>query len=67
MDRFPEGDEPLAFLRTRLTAAHDLISRSFTNYRVFACSALGTDGAGRPWGLMPPLQWLTQQRTKLLF
>jgi hypothetical protein len=70
MDCFPEGGEPLTFLRTRLGAAHDLIHRSFTNYRVFATSALGTsegEGNGRPWGLIPPLRWLTrQQRTRLL-
>ena len=71
MDCFPDGGEPMAFLRTRLGAAHDLIHRSFTNYRVFASSALGStegDGTGRPWGLIPPLRWLTRrQRTRLLF
>jgi hypothetical protein len=83
MDCYPDGDEPMTFLRTRLGAAHDLIQRSFTNYRVFASSALGGggpgaagkssssgngSGSGRPWGLIPPLRWLTrQQRTRLLF
>lgn len=66
MDCFPGEDEPLSFLRTRLSAAHDLIQRSFTNYRVFASSALGSGGAGRPWGLLPPLRWLTRQRARSL-
>jgi hypothetical protein len=68
MDRYPEAGEPLAFLRMRLGAAHDLIHRSFTNYQVFACSALGSDGVSRPWGLLPPLKWLTeQQRNRFRF
>jgi hypothetical protein len=66
MDCFPEAGEPLAFLQTRLGAAYDLIHRSFTNYQVFACSALGSDGASRPWGLLPPLKWLTEQQRKRL-
>jgi hypothetical protein len=55
MDLFPECDDALAFLQHRLGAAFDLVQRSFTNYRVFASSAL----ASPPWGLLPPLQWLT--------
>lgn len=55
MDLFPECDDALVFLQHRLGAAFDLVQRSFTNYRVFACSAL----ASPPWGLLPPLQWLT--------
>jgi hypothetical protein len=55
MDLFPESDDALAFLQQRLGAAFDLVQRSFTNYRVFACSALSSP----PWGLLPPLQWLT--------
>jgi hypothetical protein len=81
MDCYPGDDEPMTFLRTNLGAAHDLIQRSFTNYRVFASSALGGgapdgpgsgtggngSGSGRPWGLIPPLRWLTrQQRSRLL-
>jgi hypothetical protein len=62
MDCYPAAGEPLAFLRTRLGAAYDLIHRSFTNYQVFASSALGSDGASRPWGLLPPLKWLTAQQ-----
>jgi hypothetical protein len=66
MDCYPDDAEPMSFLRTRLGPAHDLIQRSFTNYRVFASSALGAGGTGRPWGLLPPLRWLTrQQRTRL--
>lgn len=71
MDCYPEAGDALAFLRTRLGSAYDLIHRSFTNYRVFACSALGSPDAGpaaRPWGLLPPLKWLTEQQSrKLLF
>jgi hypothetical protein len=64
MDRHPGAGEPLAFLRTRLGAAYDLIHRSFTNYQVFPCSALGSESAARPWGLLPPLKWLTEQQKK---
>jgi hypothetical protein len=70
MDCFPEPGDALSFLRTRLGPAYDLIHRSFTNYRVFACSALGnaTNGAAaRPWGLLPPLKWLTEQQGRRLF
>jgi hypothetical protein len=81
MDCYPGAYEPMTFLRPHLGAAHDLIQRSFTNYRVFASSALGGgapdgpgsgtggngSGSGRPWGLIPPLRWLTrQQRSRLL-
>jgi len=55
MDLFPECDDALVFLQQRLGPAFDLVQRSFTNYRVFASSAL----ASPPWGLLPPLQWLT--------
>lgn len=62
MDLFPDGGDALAFLRQRLGPAYDLVHRSFTNYRVFACSALATP----PWGLLPPLKWLTEeQRTRI--
>lgn len=62
MDLFPDGGDALAFLRQRLGPAYDLVHRSFTNYRVFACSAL----ASPPWGLLPPLKWLTEeQRTRI--
>jgi hypothetical protein len=64
MDLFPECDDALAFLQQRLGPAFDLVQRSFTNYRVFACSALATP----PWGLLPPLQWLTaDSRIRLPF
>jgi len=64
MDLFPECDDALAFLQQRLGAAFDLVQRSFTNYRVFASSALATP----PWGLLPPLQWLTAEtRIRLPF
>jgi hypothetical protein len=62
MDQFPECDDALDFLQRRLGAAYDLVSRSFTNYRVFACSALATP----PWGLLPPLKWLTDARRSRL-
>jgi hypothetical protein len=63
MDRYPDAGDALGFLRTRLGSAYDLIHRSFTNYRVFSCSALGSDaGTARPWGLLPPLKWLTEQQ-----
>lgn len=65
MDQHPEAGDALTFLRTRLGPAYDLIHRSFTNYRVFSSSALA---APRPWGLLPPLRWLTdEQRSRLLF
>ena len=70
MDCYPDAGDALAFLRTRLGPAHDLIHRSFTNYRVFACSALGSSENGgaatRPWGLLPPLKWLTEQQGRKL-
>jgi hypothetical protein len=71
MDNFPESGDALSFLRTRLGPAYDLIHRSFVTYRVFSCSALGvTEGqsARRPWGLLPPLRWITEtQRTRFPF
>lgn len=64
MDLFPEYEDALGFLQQRLGPAFDLVQRSFTNYRVFACSAL----ASPPWGLLPPLQWLTAEtRIRLPF
>ncbi|CAN5709364.1 hypothetical protein BH23GEM9_BH23GEM9_17510 [soil metagenome] len=46
MDNYPDHNDALAFLRTRLGAAYDLIHRSFVTYRVFSCSALGAAGDG---------------------
>jgi hypothetical protein len=64
MDQYPDAGDALAFLRQRLGPAADLVHRSFTNYRVFSSSAL----ASPPWGLLPPLKWLTDaQRPRLPF
>ncbi len=65
MDLFPDHGDPGAFMRERLGPAHELIKSSFLNYRIFACSALGASpglhgGESRPWGLLPPLRWLTE-------
>jgi hypothetical protein len=69
MDVFPNAGEPLAFLQAKLAAAHGLIHRSFVTYRVFSCSALGAQAdaggnGGRPWGLLPPLRWLTETQRR---
>jgi len=65
MDQYPDAGDALSFLRARLGSAYDLIHRSFTSYRVFSSSALAVP---RPWGLLPPLRWLTEeQRTRLPF
>ena len=67
-------DEPAAFLRERLGSAYGLIQRSFTNYKIFSCSAFGNaqresnaDGTlrlvPRPWGLLEPFQWIIEPRS----
>jgi hypothetical protein len=68
------GDDPTAVLRDRLGNAYGLIQRSFTNYKIFSCSALGNaqreqnaDGTLRlvpqPWGLLEPFQWIIEPRS----
>jgi hypothetical protein len=67
-------DDPAAFLRERLGSAYGLIQRSFTNYKIFSCSAFGNaqsesnvDGTlrlvPRPWGLLEPFQWIIEPRS----
>jgi hypothetical protein len=67
-------DDPTAFLRERLGSAYGLIQRSFTNYKIFSCSAFGNaqsesnvDGTlrlvPRPWGLLEPFQWIIEPRS----
>ena len=72
MDRFDRDRlDPAAFLRERLGSAFQHIQLSFTNYRIFACSALGEGGDAtpaadgspqlpRPWGLLEPFQWIVR-------
>ncbi len=68
------GQQPAQFLRDRLGSAYGLIQRSFTNYKIFSCSAFGhaqaeqnADGTlrlvPRPWGLLEPFQWIIEPRS----
>ncbi len=75
MDLDAAGREhPSQFLRERLGSAYGLIQRSFTNYKIFSCSAFGNaqreqnaDGTlrlvPRPWGLLEPFQWIIEPRS----
>ena len=67
-------EQPRDFLRDRLGSAYGLIQRSFTNYKIFSCSAFGnaqreqnSDGTlrlvPRPWGLLEPFQWIVEPRS----
>jgi hypothetical protein len=67
-------EQPAQLLRDRLGSAYGLIQRSFTNYKVFSCSAFGNalseqndDGTlrlvPRPWGLLEPFQWIVEPRS----
>jgi hypothetical protein len=66
--------QPAELLRERLGSAYGLIQRSFTNYKIFSCSAFGNaareqnaDGTlrlvPRPWGLLEPFQWIIEPRS----
>lgn len=67
-------EQPARFLKERLGSAYGLVQRSFTNYRIFSCSAFGNaqreqnaDGTlrlvPRPWGLLEPFQWIIEPRS----
>jgi hypothetical protein len=64
---------PAEFLREQIgEAAFALIENSFSNYAVYACSALGNDaeltadgvrlpGNPRPWGVVDPIRWILEE------
>jgi hypothetical protein len=68
-----EAHRPADFLRAQLgDAAFSVIENSFSNYSVYACSALGNDlavtpegvrlnGNPKPWGVIDPIRWILEE------
>jgi hypothetical protein len=68
-----EAHRPAEFLRAQLgDAAFSVIENSFSNYSVYACSALGNDlqvteegvrlnGNPKPWGVIDPIRWILEE------
>ena len=74
MDQHPaEAGRPAEFLRAQLgESAFAVIENSFSNYAVYACSALGNDlqltpegvrltGNPKPWGVVDPIRWILEE------
>lgn len=74
MDQHPaEAARPADFLRAQLgESAFAVIENSFSNYTVYACSALGNDlevtpegvrlkGNPKPWGVVDPIRWILEE------
>lgn len=74
MDRHRRhAHRPTDFLRDRIgEAAFRVIDSSFSNYTVYACSALGNDvrrnergvilnGEPKPWGVIDPIRWILEE------
>jgi hypothetical protein len=74
MDQHPgDAHRPADFLREQIgEAAFALIENSFSNYTVYACSALGNEvsttsdgirlaGNPRPWGVVDPIRWILEE------
>jgi hypothetical protein len=67
MDRHPlDADRPAEFLRECIgEAAFSVIENSFSNYSVYACSALGNDFQPehnpKPWGVVDPIRWILEE------
>jgi hypothetical protein len=61
-----EAHRPAEFLREQIgEAAYSVIENSFSNYTVYACSALGNDfkpeNNPKPWGVVDPIRWILEE------
>ncbi len=67
MDQHPaDAHRPAEFLREQIgESAFSVIENSFSNYTVYACSALGNDfkpeNNPKPWGVVDPIRWILEQ------
>ena len=64
-----DAHRPAEFLREQIgEAAFSVIENSFSNYTVYACSALGNDfkpeNNPRPWGIVDPIRWILEESSQ---